>query len=50
MGAMLVPAPWFLRGHLGMYLAYVWVLTAVQLLVCYLKGPPPRWRWGDSGE
>ena len=33
MGAMLVPAPWFLRrGHLGMYLAYVWVLTAVQLL------------------
>jgi hypothetical protein len=49
--AMLVPAPWFLRpGRLWAYLAYVWLLTAVQLLICYLKGPPPRWRWGDRDD
>lgn len=31
--------PWFL----------VWVLVMSVLLmgICYLKGEPPRWRWGD---
>jgi hypothetical protein len=49
--AAVVPAPLLVRSHgPGPYLAYVAVLAAVQLLVCYLKGPPPRWRWGDSDE
>jgi hypothetical protein len=49
--AVSVPARWFARsGRLGMYLAYIGLLTAVQLLICYLKGPPPRWRWGDRDD
>lgn len=28
------------------YLAYVAVLSAALVGVCWLKGEPPRWRWG----
>jgi hypothetical protein len=43
--ALVVPVPLFLRFHRPEpYLAYVAVLVAVQFLICYLKGPPPRWR------
>jgi hypothetical protein len=29
------------------YLIYVFVLTAVLIVVCWIKGEPPGWRWGD---
>jgi hypothetical protein len=35
------------RNELG-FVASVLVLTAVLVLVCWLKGEPPRWRWGGS--
>jgi hypothetical protein len=30
--------------------AYNIVMVGVLLLICYLKGEPPRWRWGGRGE
>jgi len=49
--AIVAPARFFLRpDRIGKYLVYVAVLAAVQLLVCYLTGPPPRWRWGGSDD
>ncbi|MGO9359245.1 MAG: hypothetical protein ACLP1D_16530 [Xanthobacteraceae bacterium] len=30
------------------YLAYVVVLCLLLTGVCWLKGAPPRWRWGDD--
>ncbi len=30
------------------YLAYVAVLSALLLGVCWLKGEPPRWRWEND--
>lgn len=43
-GAVLFPP----NGSLFPYLVYV--LTVVALLggVCWLKGEPPRWRWGND--
>ena len=32
------------------FVACVTLLTAVLLAVCWLTGPPPRWRWGDDDE
>ena len=32
------------------YLAFVIILCAVLVGICYLKGEPPRWRWGDDGK
>jgi hypothetical protein len=25
---------------------YTWAVVLVLLLVCWIKGEPPRWRWG----
>lgn len=33
--------PWFF--------AFMFVMTAIFLAICYAKGEPPRWRWGESG-
>jgi hypothetical protein len=36
--------------QVGLYLAYVAMLCGLLIGVCWLKGEPPRWRWGrDSG-
>ena len=26
----------------------IWISTAILVLVCWLKGEPPRWRWGGE--
>jgi hypothetical protein len=41
-GAHLSPPKKALVG----YLIYVAVLSAALVGVCWLKGEPPRWRWG----
>jgi hypothetical protein len=43
-GSFLVPP----GTALGPYLAYVAVLCALLVGVCWLKGEPPRWRWGND--
>ncbi len=30
------------------YLAYVAVLCVLLIGICWLKGEPPRWRWGED--
>ncbi len=30
----------------GGYLSLVFLATGMLLVVCWLKGEPPRWRWG----
>jgi hypothetical protein len=36
--------------QLGLFLAYVMVLCATLVAVCWLKGEPPRWRWGNDAR
>ena len=31
-------------------LAFVLVMALVLVLICYWKGEPPKWRWGDRSE
>lgn len=33
--------------HLVLFLASTWCVIGLLLLICWLKGEPPRWRWGD---
>jgi hypothetical protein len=33
---------------LAAFLAYVAVLCLLLVAVCWLKGEPPRWRWGND--
>lgn len=30
------------------FIVYTMVLVALLIAICYLKGEPPRWRWGDE--
>jgi uncharacterized membrane protein AbrB (regulator of aidB expression) len=37
------------RSPLG-FMLLVAGATAIFMLVCYLTGEPPRWRWGNDGK
>jgi hypothetical protein len=47
-GGLLFAGPFFLPPGTAPYLAYVAVLCALLVGVCWLKGEPPRWRWGND--
>ena len=32
------------------FVAYVVALTVLLMAICWLKGEPPRWRWGERNE
>ena len=34
------------RGSMA-YVAYAALLTLALLVICWLTGEPPRWRWGE---
>jgi hypothetical protein len=36
--------------HLGWHLTYVIGLSAVLVGICYAKGEPPKWRWGERRD
>jgi hypothetical protein len=36
------------RKAMAAYIVYLIVLNALLIGICWLKGEPPRWRWGDD--
>jgi len=40
-----IPSVHASKGNV-LYIAYVSVLTVALIAICWLKGEPPRWRWG----
>jgi uncharacterized membrane protein YhaH (DUF805 family) len=36
--------------RLAAFLILTLLMTLVLLVICYQKGEPPRWRWGDRDE
>jgi hypothetical protein len=41
---------WFSPMGSVAHALYALVMVAVLTAVCYAKGEPPRWRWGDDGK
>ena len=39
----------FMPGSIALFITAVAVATTALLVVCYLKGEPSSWRWGDRG-
>jgi len=39
---------WGQWTEIGYWIGYVVALTAVLIVVCFLKGEKPRWRWGGE--
>jgi hypothetical protein len=51
--ALLFEGLFLLRHHdhqLVVRLSYVLVMSVLLGVVCYLKGEPPKWRWGGDSE
>ncbi len=38
------------QENLWLFIGFVVVMATVLILICYLTGPPPRWRWGDKDD
>jgi uncharacterized membrane protein YhaH (DUF805 family) len=38
------------RQQLPLRLAFTLVMVLILTLVCYWKGEPPKWRWGDRSQ
>jgi hypothetical protein len=38
------------RAGLPWNLVYVLAMSGVLILICYWKGEPPQWRWGDRSS
>jgi drug/metabolite transporter (DMT)-like permease len=36
------------QRSMAAFAAYVFTLSAVLVAICWWKGEPPRWRWGDD--
>lgn len=43
-GILLLPP----NRNAGFFGAYIALITMLLMAVCWLKGEPPRWRWGDE--
>lgn len=47
--AITVPTTlWLGNQNLGFAYAFMSIMVAVLLVVCFMKGEPPRWRWGEK--
>jgi hypothetical protein len=38
------------RYQVASRLGFVVIMSIVLMLICYWKGEPPKWRWGDRSE
>ena len=41
---------YLLPRHVALHLIFVLVMVLLLLGICYVKGEPPRWRWGDKDD
>ncbi len=48
--AIVVAAIRSIPGHLVTFLSFNLLMVVLLLLICYAKGEPPAWRWGDSDK
>jgi hypothetical protein len=48
--ALMLGVACFRRYHPLAPVAFLAVMTALLVLVCYKKGEPPSWRWGDREQ
>jgi len=37
---------WLANQNIGMAYAFMSIMIVVLAVVCFMKGEPPRWRWG----
>ncbi len=49
--AVFIPATvHFIPGRPVAFMVFTLVMGLLLVAICYIKGEPPRWRWGDRSE
>lgn len=48
--AVLLPLRYLLPRNFTVHLTFVVLMVTLLLVICYIKGEPPRWRWGDQDQ
>ena len=47
--AVLIPAStWLALRSMPLFFLFEAVMVTAIITICYAKGEPPRWRWGDK--
>ena len=46
--ALLCAGAILISKQIEIFLAYTTVLSIILMVICYLKGEKPRWRWGKE--
>ena len=41
-------SPWLAQRSVPLFALFVVTMIATIIAICYAKGEPPRWRWGDK--
>lgn len=41
-------AIYLVPGQPELFVAYTMVITGILVIICWIKGEPPRWRWGKD--
>ncbi len=41
-------SPWLVLRSWPLFFLFIIAMTAIVIAIGYLKGEPPRWRWGDK--
>ena len=45
---VIIGSIWYERTFNPLFFVYLTVISVALIAVCWLKGEPPRWRWGDD--
>jgi uncharacterized membrane protein YhaH (DUF805 family) len=46
LGIIISVSPWIALKSTMLFFVFIILMSAVLISICYLKGEPPRWRWG----
>jgi uncharacterized membrane protein YhaH (DUF805 family) len=46
LGIIISASPWLALKSTMLFFVFIILMSAVLISICYLKGEPPRWRWG----
>jgi uncharacterized membrane protein YhaH (DUF805 family) len=50
MAAVLTLSPLLAARNITLFYLFIVGMAAAIIAVCYVKGEPPRWRWGEDRE
>jgi hypothetical protein len=45
---VLVGGPWLATYSMPLFFVFITIMSAALIAICYVKGEPPRWRWGGD--